>query len=218
MQGDNSLILKTQSNGSINVGVNLSADATDQTYLTSRSPSANRHYKSVGKLGGRSGKIAGTFVGEGPGKGQTRIEGAAESDGFKQKGGGGGYGSAGEYSAGGFGEAYGSASLAHLHGGSSGGSGQHMGSGAGGGAISLEAHGDGNLTIQTGVTVSANGSKNNQAQTNDRNGGGGSGGSIRLAGNYIFNNGTISAKGGTGTKLPSGGGGRVAFNFRSGLT
>ena len=32
--------------------------------------------KSVGKLGGRSGKIAGTFVGEGPGKGQTRVEGA----------------------------------------------------------------------------------------------------------------------------------------------
>ena len=44
------------------------------------------------------------------------------NDGFKQKGGGGGYGSAGQYSAGGFGEAYGSASLAHLHGGSSGGS------------------------------------------------------------------------------------------------
>ena len=43
-------------------------------------------------------------------------------------------------------------------------------------------------------TVSANGSKNNQAETNDRNGGGGSGGSIRLAGNYIVNNGTISAK------------------------
>ena len=34
---------------------------------------------------------------------------------------------------------------------------------------------------------------------------------------YI-NNGTISAKGGTGLKLPSGGGGRVAFNFRSGVT
>ena len=218
LKGDNSLILKTQSNGNIVVGVDLSADATDQNYDSSRSPSANRHYKSVGKLGGRSGKIAGTFVGEGPGKGQTRVEGAAESDGFKQKGGGGGYGSAGQYSAGGFGEAYGSASLAHLHGGSSGGSGQWMGSGAGGGAISLEAHGDGNLTIQAGVTVSANGSKNNQAETNDRNGGGGSGGSIRLAGNYIVNNGTISAKGGTGAKLPSGGGGRVAFNFRSGLT
>ena len=60
--------------------------------------------------------------------------------------------------------------------------------------------------------------RTSQAETNDRNGGGGSGGSIRLAGNYIVNNGTISAKGGTGAKLPSGGGGRVAFNFRSGLT
>ena len=44
----------------------------------------------MGKLGGRSGKIAGTFVGEGPGKGQTSIEGDTESDGFKQKGGGAG--------------------------------------------------------------------------------------------------------------------------------
>ena len=202
LQGDNSLILKTQSNGSINVGVNLSADATDQTYLTSRSPDANRHYTSVAKLGGRNGKISGQGDGRGPGKGQTRVEGTTlESDGMRWKGGGGGYGSAGEYSSGGFGEAYGSASLAHLHGGSSGGAGHHMGSGAGGGAISLEAHGDGNLTIQTGVTVSANGSKNNQAETNDRNGGGGSGGSIRLAGNYIVNNGTISAKGGNGSQV-----------------
>ena len=60
-----------------------------------------------------------------------------------------------------------------------------MGSGAGGGAISLEAHGDGNLTILSGVTVSANGSGTNQADTNDRNGGGGSGGSLRFAGNYL---------------------------------
>ena len=38
-----------------------------------------------------------------------------------------------------------------------------------------------------------------------------------FAGNYIINHGTISAKGGTGAKLASGGGGRVAFNFRSGV-
>ena len=43
-------------------------------------------------------------------------------------------------------------------------------------------------------------------------------GGSSIAGNYIINNGTISAKGGTGIKLPSGGGGRVAFNFRSGVT
>ena len=102
---------------------------------------------------------AGTNDGVGPGKGQARVEGTTESDGFKRKGGGGGYGSAGQYAAGGFGETYGSATLAHLHGGSSGGAGQWMGSGAGGGAISLEAHGDGNVTIQSGITISANGSR-----------------------------------------------------------
>ena len=32
LKGDNSLILKTQSNGNIVVGVDLSADATDQNY------------------------------------------------------------------------------------------------------------------------------------------------------------------------------------------
>ena len=218
LQGDNSLILKTQSNGNINIGVNLSADGTDQNYNNSRSPSTNHHWASIGKLGGRSGKTPGANDGVGPGKGQARVEGTTESDGFKRKGGGGGYGSAGEHAAGGFGETYGSATLAHLHGGSSGGAGQWMGSGAGGGAISLEAHGDGNVTIQSGITISANGSGNSQADTNDRNGGGGSGGSLRFAGNYIINNGTISAKGGTGNKLPSGGGGRVAFNFRSGVT
>ena len=61
----------------------------------------------MGKLGGRSGKIGGTFVGEGPGKGQTRVE-EQQSRMDLNKGGGGGYGSAGQYSAGGFGEAYGS--------------------------------------------------------------------------------------------------------------
>ena len=218
LQGDNSLILKTQSNGNINVGVDLSADAIDQTYDNSRSPSNTHHWRSVAKLGGRNGRLNNEGDGYGPGKGQTRVSGTLESDGLRHKGGGGGYGSAGEFSSGGFGESYGSASLAHLHGGSSGGSGHHMGSGAGGGAISLEAHGDGNVTIQSGVTVSANGSGTNQRDTNDRNGGGGSGGSLRFAGNYIVNNGTISAKGGSGVKLPSGGGGRVAFNFRSGLT
>ena len=119
----------------------------------------------VAKLGGRNGRLPNEGDGYGPGKGQTRVSGALESDGLRQKGGGGGYGSPGEFSSGGFGESYGSASLAHLHGGSSGGSGQWMGSGAGGGAISLEAHGDGNVTIQSGVTVSANGSGTNQSDT-----------------------------------------------------
>lgn len=90
-----------------------------------------------------------------------------------------------------------------------------MGSGAGGGAMSFEAHGDGNLTILSGVTISANGGTNSELNTGQRNGGGGSGGALRFSGNYIVNNGTISAKGGTGLTTPSGGGGRVAFHFRS---
>ena len=67
------------------------------------------------------------------------------------------------------------------------------GSGAGGGAISGSTR-RWKSTIQAGFTVSANGSKNNQAETNDRNGGGGSGGSILFVGDYIVNNGAISAK------------------------
>ena len=93
-----------------------------------------------------------------------------------------------------------------------------MGGGAGGGAISIEADGNGTLTILSGVTISANGGANSQKDTNDRNGGGGSGGSLRFVGKSIINNGTISAVGGTGTKLPSGGGGRVSFSYSFNLT
>ena len=80
----------------------------------------------------------------------------------------------------------------------------------------MEAHGDGNLTILSGVTISANGGITSE-RDNDRQGGGGSGGSLRFAGNNITNNGTISATGGTDIKIATGGGGRVAFNFKNNL-
>ena len=134
-------------------------------------------------------------------------------------GGGGGYGSSGQYYANdtAFGKTYGSTALTHLHGGSGGGGTTATGGGAGGGAISLEADGNGILTIQSGATISANGG--GIASTLANAGGGGSGGSIRLAGKSITNNGSIQAKGGTLPSTPSaydggiGGGGRVAFNY-----
>ena len=173
LKGDNSLVLKTQSNGNIVLGANLNADAIDANFDNTR-PSNAHHRRALGKLGGYHAKISGSNTGEGPGKGQTRVAGVLQSDNMREDGGGGGYGSAGQHAASGFGQTYGSASLAHLHGGSSGGSGSWMGGGAGGGAISLEAHGDGNITIQSGVTVSANGSTANS--TGSKRGGGGSGG------------------------------------------
>jgi hypothetical protein len=95
------------------------------------------------------------------------------------------------------------------------------GGGAGGGAISLEADGNGTLTIQAGATISVNGGGIASSSTNA--GGGGSGGSIRLAGKNITNNGSIQAKGGTPPTTAStfdggiGGGGRVAFNYSTNL-
>ena len=112
-------------------------------------------------------------------------------------GGGGGYGTPGQYHSNdnSFGKTYGSSALTHLHGGSGGGGASNTGGGAGGGAISLEADGNGTLTIQSGATISANGG--GIASTLSNGGGGGSGGSIRLAGKSITNNGAIQAKGGT---------------------
>ena len=87
---------------------------------------------------------------------------------------------------------YGSTALTHIHGGSGGGGASSTGGGAGGGAISLEADGNGTITIQSGATISANGG--GIASTLANAGGGGSGGSIRLAGKSITNNGSIQAK------------------------
>ena len=120
-----------------------------------------------------------------------------------------------------FGITYGDSALAHLHGGSGAGSAVFAGGGAGGGAISLEADGNGTLTIQSGATISANGG--GVASTIVNGGGGGSGGSIRLAGKSITNSGSIQAKGGTPPSTTStydggiGGGGRVSFSYSGNL-
>ena len=74
----------------------MSADATDQNYNSSRSPDAIGTTKAWVNLEEEAVKWL-VHLSE---KGQVKdkpVEGAAESDGFKQKGGGGGYGSAGQY-------------------------------------------------------------------------------------------------------------------------
>ena len=120
--------MKTQSNGSVTLGVDFDADGRSADYDTSR-VNNYRHWKGVGRLGGGHGQKPGTLAGLGAGGGQGRVGGTLETtDGFYYLGGGGGYGSAGEHSASGFGEVYGSPALAHLHGGSGGGGGQWMGS------------------------------------------------------------------------------------------
>ena len=106
--------------------------------------------------------------------------------------------------------------LSHLHGGSGGGGATSTGGGAGGGAISLEADGNGTLTILSGGVLSANGG--NVADISSSGGGGGSGGSIRLSGKTITNNGIIRVKGATPPSGGTGGGGRVAFNYSTNLT
>ena len=133
-------------------------------------------------------------------------------------GGGAGYGSKGQYQSTDttFGNTYGATALSHLHGGSGGGAASASGGGAGGGAISLEADGNGTLSILSGGVISANGGVTASTATNQ--GGGGSGGSIRLAGKTITNSGTIRAKGGSPANGGIGGGGRVAFNYSTNLT
>ena len=115
-----------------------------------------------------------------------------------------------------FGKVYGSTALSHLHGGSGGGAASATGGGAGGGAISLEADGNGTLTILSGGLISANGGSVSDSSANG--GGGGYGGSIRLAGKAITNNGTIRAMGGSPQSGGIGGGGRIAFNYSTNLT
>jgi hypothetical protein len=162
-----------------------------------------------------------TAHGNGLGTGGGKLKGGGVPSNFV--GGGGGYGTPGQYHTNdnNFGKTYGSNALTHLHGGSGGGGAFATGGGAGGGAISLEADGNGTLTIQAGATISANGG--GIASTLANAGGGGSGGSIRLAGKSITNNGSIQAKGGTPPSTSStydggiGGGGRVAFNYSTNL-
>ena len=217
LQGENSLILKTRNHGNITVGTNLNANGGD---ANSNYPAHySLIYQGLGRLGGYDGGLTNSSNGYGPGAGKLKGGGVSGN----LVGGGAGYGSIGQYHANDntFGITYGDSALAHLHGGSGGGAGGIAGGGAGGGAISLEADGNGTLTIQSGATISANGG--GVASTIVNGGGGGSGGSIRLAGKSITNSGSIQAKGGTPPSTTStydggiGGGGRVSFSYSGNL-
>jgi hypothetical protein len=209
LQGDNSLILKTTNNGDISIGTMLSADGGNAEVAYPGFYSSSINY-GMGRLGGHNGGTKNSSNGYGPGGGKLSVNGTV--------GGGGGYGSIGQYHStdATFGNTYGSPYIAHLHGGSGGGAGAGAGGGAGGGAISLEADGNGTLTITSGGTLSANGG--NVAGSASNGGGGGSGGSIRLSGKTISSNGTIQAKGATPPHGGIGGGGRVVFAFTTNLT
>ena len=220
LQGDNSLILKTRNHGNITVGTNPNANGGDAE-VTPSGFSSSLSY-GIGRLGGYDGGDKNSSAhGNGLGTGGGKYLGGGVTNNFV--GGGGGYGTPGQYHSNdtAFGKTYGSTALTHLHGGSGGGGASNTGGGAGGGAISLEADGNGTLTIQSGATISANGG--GIASTLANAGGGGSGGSIRLAGKSITNNGSIQAKGGTPPTTSStydggiGGGGRVAFNYSTNL-
>ena len=209
MQGENALILKTTNHGNISIGTTLSANGGNAEIAYPGFYSATINY-GMGKLGGYNGGTKNSSNGYGPGAGKLSVNGAI--------GGGGGYGSTGQYQSTDttFSNTYGSPSIAHLHGGSGGGAGVGAGGGAGGGAISLEADGNGTLTITSGGTISANGGSVSNSASNG--GGGGSGGSIRLGGKTITNGGTIQAKGATPPSGGIGGGGRVVFAFSTNLT
>ena len=209
LQGENSLILKTTNNGDISIGTSLSANGGNAEIAYPGFYSTIINY-GMGKLGGHNGGTKNSDNGYGPGGGKMNVNGTV--------GGGGGYGSKGQYQSTdtSFGNTYGSPYIAHLHGGSGGGSGAGAGGGAGGGAISLEADGNGTLTITSGGTLSANGGTVSGTASNG--GGGGSGGSIRLSGKTITNNGSIQAKGATPPAGGIGGGGRVVFAYTTNLT
>ena len=209
LQGENSLILKTTNNGDISIGTSLSANGGNAEIAYPGFYSTIINY-GMGKLGGFNGGTKNSDNGYGPGGGKMNVNGTV--------GGGGGYGSKGQYQSTdtSFGNTYGSPYIAHLHGGSGGGSGAGAGGGAGGGAISLEADGNGTLTITSGGTLSANGGTVSGTASNG--GGGGSGGSIRLSGKTITNNGSIQAKGATPPAGGIGGGGRVVFAYTTNLT
>ena len=101
---------------------------------------------------------------------------------------------------------YGDEQISNLMGGSSGSSGRFFqGSGAGGGALELKANGD--LTISSGVLVSANGGDGRTNGGLRDFGGGGSGGALKLSGKNIYNNGLLQVLGGN----LSAGGGRIVM-------
>ncbi|MCX7049111.1 MAG: hypothetical protein NTX50_26950 [Candidatus Sumerlaeota bacterium] len=146
----------------------------------------------------------------------------------------GGRGGLGNTSIGGTtGTVYGDYLLSALQGGSGGGCGScnngiNQSGGGGGGAMALES--SGTLTINTGVTLSANGAAQSSINTTSTysGGGGGAGGAIRLSAVNIALNGALSANGGVGGSNTNnfatvyggggGGGGRIAIYYSGAFT
>jgi hypothetical protein len=118
---------------------------------------------------------------------------------------------------------YGDREVSKLLGGSSGGSSDKGGGGAGGGAIELTAGGAGKVTITESGTIRVDGG-NATGENNPGVPGSGSGGSIRISGSEVHNNGVLSARGGVSvrgsffakpegeTRGGNGGGGRIAIH------
>ena len=220
LEGDNSLILKTRNHGNITIGTNLNANGGDSE-VTPSGYSDSLSF-GLGKLGGKNGGLKNSGAhGNGLGTGGGKLRAGGVTNNFV--GGGGGYGTAGQYYSNdtNFGKTYGSTALTHLHGGSGGGGATSTGGGAGGGAISLEADGNGTLTIQSGATISANG-------------GGIASTLVQCRWRWIrwlyqtgrkinYQQRIDSGKGGTPPSTSStydggiGGGGRVAFNYSTNL-
>ena len=190
IKGDAALSLRTRNHGEITIATDLNGDGED----------ASNNKGGSGKLGGWDGGDPNSD-GKGPGKGKDRT--------LNNFGGGGGYGGLGlSNNLDTHGQVYGEFTISELLGGSGGGGGNDRSGGAGGGAIELVAHGNGAVTIATGAQISVNGG---DTTPNGNDGGGGSGGSIRLQGGSIVNNGTLEAKGMVPLANYVGGSGRIAF-------
>ena len=177
--------------------------------------------KQKGNLVGQ-GNLGGYSGGQGPGKGFSL--GTSGAGGLS--GGGGSFGGEGGPGASGpSGQNYGSGGLDMLLGGSGGGFGNFGDAAAGGGAIEIVA--SGNIKINPEVKISMNGGSVfvNPLVGANFSGGAGSGGSIRLVGATIDNQGTLEVKGGDSSGMDprengarfltnaggAGGGGRVAL-------
>ena len=131
LQGENSLILKTRNHGNISIGTNLNANGGDSEATPSGYSSSVSY--GLGILGGKNGGLVNsTANGNGKGTGAGKLRGGGVTNNLV--GGGGGYGTPGQYYSNdtNFGKTYGSPALTHLHGGSGGGGASSTGGGAGG--------------------------------------------------------------------------------------
>ena len=190
-----------RSHGNLTLSTQLIANGADGGDHTS---------ETEGKIGGYSGGGKDSYRhGKGPGKGSSRQDSSEDGT-------GGAYGNEGVkpgHTTSLYGNTNGDYFITDLLGGSGGGGGRNRAGGAGGGAIELIAHGMGVLKLNAGSRISVNGG---DTSDNDRGGGGGAGGSIRLQGGSIENNGELQARGGGlepgGKADMDGTGGRISFD------